>query len=173
MECLAGISTGQRHLAIKLDPTCLTLESQHMKQLERWIILAYSKNCAAESLNEARKRMFTNGLKDLDSIPPTQHAFFQHVKRALLTAAFVWKESLERKPRIPSPGDWGWEWNDRSREWVPHWTDLPDVSQACSLLLHCDCVVACRGNCKFHRAGLHCSSLCKCEGGCTNNDSEV
>ncbi|KAL8607832.1 hypothetical protein ACOMHN_005387 [Nucella lapillus] len=48
--------------------------------------------------------------------------------------------------------------------------DLPDVSEACSLLVRCGCAVACKGNCKCHRAGLHCSQLCKCQGGCTNND---
>jgi len=40
---------------------------------------------------------------------------------------------------------------------------LSDVSKACSLLLQCGCVVACKGNCKCHRTGLHCSPLCKCE----------
>ncbi len=53
---------------------------------------------------------------------------------------------------------------------LSYWTDLSDVSKACSLL-QCMCVEACRGNCKCHQAGLHCSPLCKCacEGGCTNS----
>ena len=67
----------------------------------------YSKNCDAyPPLNDARKCMFTNGLKDLDSIPPTQHAFFQHAKRGLLTAAFVWKQAQVKTPEIPIPSDW-------------------------------------------------------------------
>ena len=60
----------------------------------------------------------------------------------------------------------------QTKEWVPYWTDLSDVSQASSLLLHCGCSVACKENCNCHRAGLRCSSLCKCEGGCINNDKE-
>ena len=129
----------------------------------------YSKNCDADLLNDAMKVMFTQSLKSLDSIPPTQHALFQHAKRALLAAAFIWKQSLSKIPKIPKPSDWGWEWNTRTNQWVPFWTDLADVSHACSLLLHCGCVVACRGNCKCHRTGLRCSTLSKCEGGCTNN----
>ena len=74
--------------------------------------------------------MFTNGLKDLDSIPPTQHAFLQHAKRDLLTPAFVWKQALLKTPEISIPSEWGWEWNARTKEWVPYWTDLADVSQA-------------------------------------------
>ena len=142
-----------------------------MQHLERWAVLMYSKNSDTASLDEARRQMFTSGLKDLDSIPPTQHAFLQHEKRALLCAAFIWKQALLRTHEIPSPGDWGWTWNARTREWVPHWTDLPVLSQACSLLLHCGCTVACSGNCKCNRAGLRCTSLCKCQGGCTNSTS--
>ena len=144
-----------------------------MRRLQRLTVLMYSKNCAAQSVNDARKLMFTHGLKSLDSIPPTQNALFQHAKRALHTAGFVWKQSLSRIPEIPNPSDWGWEWNARTNQWVPYWTDLSDVSKASSLLLQCGCVVACKCNCKCHRTGLHCSPLCKCEAGCTNNESEM
>ena len=83
-------------------------------------------------------------------------------------------QSLSKIPKIPNCcSDWGWEWNTRTNHWVPFWTDLVDVSHACSLLLHCGCVVACRGSCKCHRTGLRCSTLCKCEGGCTNNDNKA
>ena len=89
--------------------------------------------------------MFTHGLKTLDSIPSPQHALFQHAKHVLLTVAFVWKESPYKKkdPKIPDPSECGWEWNDRTKEWVAYWTDLANVGQACLLLLHCACVVAC------------------------------
>ena len=125
-----------------------TAESVQMQRLERWTVLMYSKNCNADSVNEARKVLFTHGLKSLDSIPLTQHALFQHGKRALHTAAFVWKQSLSKIPQIPDPSEWGWEWNARTKVWVPYWTDLEDVSKACSLILHCGCVVAFKGNCK-------------------------
>ena len=159
-------------IAITQDPNSFTLDSLHMQHLERWIVLMYSKNCDAELVNDARKLMFSHSLRSLDSIPPTKNALFQHIKRALLVAAFIWKQYLSKTPEIPKPSEWGWEWNTRTKEWVPYWTDLSDVSQACSLLIHCGCSVACKGNCNCHQAGLRCSSLCKCEGGCTNNDRE-
>ena len=53
-----------------------TIDSLHMRRLERLTVLMYSKNCAAQSVNEARKLMFTHGLKSLDSIPPTKNALF-------------------------------------------------------------------------------------------------
>ena len=155
--------------AVTQASTSLTINSQHMRRLERFTVLMYSKNCESESVNEARKMMFTHGLKSLENIPTTQHALFQHAKRSLFTAAFIWKQSLSINPEIPKPSEWGWEWNNRTMAWVPYWTDLPDASHGCSILLHCGCSVACKGNCKCFRAGIRCSQLCKCDGGCTNN----
>ena len=50
------------------DPSSLILDSLHMRRLERWTVLMYSKNCDAELLNDAMKFMFTHSLKSLDSI---------------------------------------------------------------------------------------------------------
>lgn len=63
--------------------------------------------------------------------PPTKHALFQHEKRALLTVVLVWKQSLSKKHRDPS--EWGSEWNTRTKQWVPGWTNLVDISHACPL----------------------------------------
>ena len=114
--------------AVTHASTSLTMNSQHMRRLERFTVLKYSKNCESESVNEARKMMFTHRLKSLENIPPTRHALFQHAKRSLLTAAFIWKLSLHKNPEIPKPSEWGLEWNYRTRAWVPYyWTDLPDA----------------------------------------------
>ncbi|KAL8620009.1 hypothetical protein ACOMHN_015291 [Nucella lapillus] len=157
-------------VALTNNPSLLTTDPIHMRRLERWTVLMYSKNCVMFSINDARQFMFSIHLKSMDAIPPTHHALIQHAKRALLVASFIWSKSLTKEPEMPEPADWGSEWNPRTKRWMPHWTDLPDVSEACSLLVRCGCAVACKGNCKCHRAGLHCSQLCKCQGGCTNND---
>jgi hypothetical protein len=102
-------------ISITNNPTSLTLDSEHMRCLERFTVMMYSKNCGAESVNEARKVLFTRGMKSLDSIPPSQHALFQHAKRAVLTTRFIWKMSLSKSPDIPDPSEWGWEWNDRTK----------------------------------------------------------
>ena len=86
----------------------------------------------------------------------------------LLVSAFIWGKCLNRKINLPSPDDYGWEWNDRLQLWMPFWTTLKDVSSACSMLLHCSCKKACRGNCKCFKHSLRCTPLCRCEGGCSN-----
>ena len=50
------------------DPSSLILDSLHMRRLERWTALMYSKNCDAELLNDAMKVMLTHSQKSLDSI---------------------------------------------------------------------------------------------------------
>ena len=42
--------------------------SPHMRRLEHWTVLMYSKNCDTELLNDAMKVMFTHNLKSLDYI---------------------------------------------------------------------------------------------------------
>ena len=107
--------------------------------------------------------MFTHGLKSLESIPPTKHALFQHAKRSLLIASFIWSNALIKSPEVPDPAQWGWEYNDRTKVWFPHWTDLPDVSQGCTLLVRCGCVVPCSGHCKCAKSGLRFYSLLICQ----------
>ncbi len=63
--------------------------------------------------------MFTHGLKSLESIAPTEHVLFQHTKRTLLTAAYIWKQSLTRDQNIPDPGQWRWEWNEEQKYGYP------------------------------------------------------
>ena len=100
-------------IAITQDPNSFTLDSLHMRHLERWTVLMYSKNCNAELVNDARKLMFSHNLRSLDSIPPSKSALFQHIKRALVVAAFIWKQSLSKTPEIPKPSEWGMEHQDK------------------------------------------------------------
>ena len=113
--------------------------------------------------------MFTVGLKPLESIPPTKNAMLQHTKRVLLNVAFIWNQSeLSKAPVIPDPVKWGWEWYERTKAWAPHWSDLPDASRGCSLLLHCGCQVTA----SVIKQGFGVAH-CKCEGDCINSTSDL
>jgi len=153
------------------NPETFTQDSVHMQQIERFVILMYSKACGAASVNEARQRLFTSGSRSLENIPPTQAALFQHVKRALLQGSFFWRQATSVHQEIPNFGAWGW-YKDDSNKWQPLWTTLNDASMACAILLHCTCRKSCTGRCKCNRAGVKCTALCKCEGGCVNNDDK-
>ena len=77
-------------------------------------------------------------------------------------AGFVWKQSFSRIPEIPIPRDWGWEWNARNNQWEPYWTDLSDVSKACSLLLQCGVWLPVRviaSVIELNSIAVHCASV--------------
>ena len=141
-----------------------------MKQIEHFVSLLFCKKSTDTSINSTRRRLFTVGLKTWDNIPPSLHALFQHVKRAQYVVCFQWKVSLTKNPEYVDPKAWGWQWNDRLQQFVPYWTELPDVSKGCRMLLQCTCKVSCSGRCGCYSNNLRCSALCACEGTCTNND---
>ena len=75
-------------VALTLNPNRFGMESIYMQRMERFVVLMYNKGYGATGVNEARLRLFTSGTKSLESIPPTQAALFQHVKRAILQSSF-------------------------------------------------------------------------------------
>ena len=105
----------------------------------------------------------------LKRIRPTHAALFQHVKITLLVSSFIWGNCRQREINLPSPAEYGWEWNERLKIWSPFWTTLDDASSACAMLLHCSCTKACSGNCKCFKNSMRCTPLCRCEGGCCNS----
>ena len=110
--------------------------------------------------------MLTHNLKSLENMPPTKGALYQHIKRTILVTAYIWHVAFRKMLETPPPGSYGWEWNERFKQWAPYWTELDDASKACSILLHCGCKKSCSGNCKCAKAGKRCTALCKCEAGC-------
>ena len=149
-------------------PQMFKEDSAHMQILEKFTVRLYSKDSSINTINDARRHMFTQKLMSLERIPPTQAALFQHVKRTLLVSSFIWGKCLNREINLSCPNEYGWELNERLKIWMPFWTTLKDVSSACSMLLHCSCLKACKGNCKCFKNSLRCTPLCRCEGGCLN-----
>ena len=66
-----------------------------MTILERFVVLLYSESCPVTRVNQARKYLLSKGTKSLDTIPPAQAALFEHSKRSVLQAVFVWGHVLE------------------------------------------------------------------------------
>ena len=138
-------------VALTEDPTLFSIDSVHMQRIVRFVVLMYSKGCGVARVNEVRHRLFTNGSRSLENLPPTQAALFQHVKRALLQASFYWDKVTSVQQEIPDLSEWGWH-EDGTSTWQPLWTTLTDASVACAILLHCACLKACQGRCKCKRA---------------------
>ena len=152
------------------NPEKFTMNSWVWNLLEIYLIVQYRKSCSSSNLNDARLKLFQSGTKTLENLPPTSSAYFQHVKRAILQASSFWKHSRTPQQVIPNYALYSWKYDERVKQWVPHWTDLSDTRTACAFFVKWGCKKACHGNCKCFKAGLRCSALCGCLGGCTNND---
>ena len=78
-----------------------------MEPLEQFVVLLYDRTSSQESVNQARKQLFTQKGRGIDGFPPTQAALIQHTKRAAYQAGHCWGHMMVAAPELPSPGDWG------------------------------------------------------------------
>ena len=133
-------------IELQSDPYLFTRDSIHMDRLERWFVLMYSKSCGQSQVNKARVVLLQSGVRLPDRLPPTREALYQHVRRSLLQAGFIWSQALIRQPTLPPFTDWGWKRNSDGLL-VPLWTILEDAGISCESLISCTCRTSCR-SCK-------------------------
>ena len=130
----------------------------------------YKSTTTCESVNDLRRELFIEENKDLESIPPTSTALFQHALRASYIAGYVWHQSLISQPVLPIIEELGWKTTDSIP--IPYRTDLPEASAAIKELIKCGCSpsIGCSGRCKCIKSDLPCTELCKCNGDCERKE---
>ena len=131
-----------------------------MKKLERFVVLMYDRSSAATGVDEARLDLFARKQRAYNSIPPTQAALVEHVKRASYQAGVIWGQATICNPDVSSPAQWGW--TQKGDTWQIHWTTRPPIAASCQELIKCSCKKVCKGRCKCSQAELPCTSLCSC-----------
>ena len=82
----------QVFLSVWDNPDSFTLNSLAMSSFERLCVIMYSKSCSSQTLNDARLKLFSNGTKTVETLPPTSAAYFQQVRRCILQACYLWKQ---------------------------------------------------------------------------------
>ena len=127
----------------------------------------YDRASTCETVNDARKDLFTRKGRSIDNIPPTAAALEQHVKRAAYQAGHCRGQSLMPVLVLPDPSVWGWQ-PGPDQTLQPVWTMLPQASQPYLEFLKCGCRIdkGFRGKCKCVNADVLCTALCKCGGNC-------
>ena len=155
---------------LSLAPDSVTNED--IAVIERFVVLMYSRTSPYQTVNEARKHMFSYGNRQIDKIPPTHSALVQHILRAVYQSGHIWGQMLLKDPPLPSPSEWGWIYESESGHWHPHWTTLPEASKGCQELIKCNCKAVCHGRCKCRKANLPCTQLCHCSGTCERSSTD-
>jgi hypothetical protein len=67
-------------LVLGSSPSLESVVNQ-MPTIERFVVLLYDKTCPATNVNEARKHLFTQKGRSIETIPPSSAALLQHIKR--------------------------------------------------------------------------------------------
>ena len=70
----------------RLSATPDEVTEADLKELERYVVLLYSRTSQLTDVNEARKHLFSYCNRKLENIPPSRAALLQHVKRAAYQA---------------------------------------------------------------------------------------
>ena len=137
-----------------------------MSLIERFVCLLYHPSSSKTDVNECRRQLFVKHSRQLEGLPPTKAALYQHTLRAAYQAGYVWYQALSPIQILLSPEEWGWTKTDGSFQ--PKWSTLPSVSEACQELTSCYCKLekGCKGRCFCKKIGLPCTELCKCNGDC-------
>ena len=137
--------------------------------LEHFVVLLYDRTSECISVNDARHDLFARGNRQIENIPPTKASLHQHILRAVYVSSYIWGQSLQKQPNIPSPANWGWQKDEAGKAWRPIWTTLPQAQDVCRELIRCGCKLTCKGRCKCTKANLQCTALCACGGDCNRD----
>ena len=68
----------------------LQMVQDSMEMISRYTVVMYNRTSNSTNVNEARRTLFIKDGKDLDSIPPTEAALFEHVCRAAYVSGDIW-----------------------------------------------------------------------------------
>ena len=58
--------------------------------MQMFVVLLYSRTCDLIDVNVARKQLFHQGLRTLETIHPTEAALLQHCKGTVYQEGYVW-----------------------------------------------------------------------------------
>ena len=69
-------------------------------------MLLYDRTSLCQGVNDARKVLFAQKGRTLESIPPSADALLQHTARVAYQAGHCWGQCIVSNPDLPSPSEW-------------------------------------------------------------------
>lgn len=137
----------------------------------KFVSLLYKDKQVNSSMNQLRHTIFTTK-KDtpkIKSLPPTDLALNEHIKRAHLQT-MLWKAADQKNPPEVDISDFGW--NITAGVPIPH-TGVSVVAPVELMkVVACGCTAlntCSRNNCSCKTAGVSCTAFCKCTAQDCNN----
>lgn len=133
-------------------------DSSIFKALENFFVNIYGGKSGP--INELRRTIFCEKSKNVEFMPPTQNALFQHCLRAVFQGS-VWATAHDPEIEEPDPCLYGWK-KTSDGAYKPVWMTVPEVSHVCQELIKCSCRKSCSLMCTCVKNNLTCTDLCKC-----------
>ena len=139
--------------------------------IEAFVCSLYGqKDCS--KVNEARYILFFTANQEENTMPPNKDSLLKHIQRANFQSA-IYKRSLQQRPDIPSPVDYGWKLHDNELEidWMnmqPAQESILELSTCTCKKSKCEVVGHASNNCCVFW-GIPCTELCTCKNCCNIN----
>ena len=133
-------------------------DSTIFNALENFFVHVYGGKSG--SINDLRQKIFCERNQNVELIPPTANALFQHCQRAVFQGS-IWATAHDPSIEEPDPCLYGW----RKTDWMfkPVWMTIPEASHVCREFIKCSCQKGCSVLCTCIKAQLSCTDLCKCK----------
>ena len=139
--------------------------SESQKAVEKLICQFFLSKTNISTVKALRWWLFTKKQAKSERLPPTLAALHQAIRLAH-HQLLVWNSDRNLNLALPSPKDFGWEWKEEDKAWIPVMTTLlpaPDHE----VIIH---LVKCRfvkercttKRCRYKKAGMNCKDLCGC-----------
>ena len=82
--------------------------------IQRFVVLMYDRTNNSETVDQARKFLYTKKSREIENNYPTKAALLQHTKRAVYQGCHIWCQTLFVLQKQVKPSDWGYEWSTKS-----------------------------------------------------------
>ena len=138
--------------------------------IEAFVCSLYGQKDCSE-VNEARYILFSTANREENTMPPNKDSLLKQMQCANFQAA-IYKRSLQQRPDIPSPVDYGWKLHDNELE--IDWMNMQPAQESILELSTCTCK---KSKCEVGHAnnnccvfwGIPCTKLCTCKNCCNIN----
>ena len=129
-------------------------------QLERFTCQLY-KSRMYNKVNDLRWFLYSNRAAEGESLPPTTGSLTLHIQRAHYIA-MIWRKTGESHPCLPSPVNFGWEFDMSTHHYAPVRCLNPPAPTSVMNLVKCGCKRGCKGKCSCQKNNIPCTEVCNC-----------
>ena len=149
-----------------------SLTSEIIRQVEMFICKFYEAKSTVASVNDLHYKIFLQGNKEPEKLPPTHDALLHHIRRAHFQS-YIWYHANEPQQELPSPVGNGWCADATSGNILPTLMSQPALPQNYIEITHCKCKNCATARCGCRKNKLKCTIICGCQNEICYNPSSL